>query len=143
MHDLAKYFPPETLLKMALHQGVAVEPVAQANPHLLHADVSAIVAQEKFGVEDKEILSAIANHTLGHPQMSDLSCVVYVADALEPNRGNSPELETMRKTVQENLYKGVQQTSDYSLRYLIEKRRPIHPRTIMTRNWALQRAKTT
>lgn len=143
MHDLAKYFPPETLLKMARHQGVDIEPVAEANPHLLHADVSAIVAQEKFGVRDEEILSAIANHTLGRPQMSALSCVVYVADTLEPNRGNSLDLETMRRTARENLYKGVQQTSDYSLRYLIEKRRPIHPRTIMTRNWAIQQTKKT
>jgi predicted HD superfamily hydrolase involved in NAD metabolism len=142
MHDLAKYFAPEKLLKMAKHKGIEIDPVLEANPHLLHADVSAIVAQEQFGVEDEEILSAIANHTLGRPQMSDLSCVIFVADALEPNRGDTSELNEMRETVYKNLHRGVQQTSDYSLRYLIEKRRLIHPRTIMTRNWALQVARS-
>ena len=62
-----------------------------ATPHLLHADVSAIVARDEFGVKDKEILEAVRNHTLGRPGMSHLSCIVFVADVLEPNRGDSPQ----------------------------------------------------
>lgn len=73
--------------------------------------------------------------------MSKLSCVVFVADVLEPNRGDSNRLAAMRLVAQENLYKCVQQTSDYSLEYLLSKQKIIHPRTILTRNWASEQAK--
>jgi len=141
MHDLAKFFPPKKLLKMATKAKIEVDEVCCSSPHLLHADISAVVAQQEFGVKNKKILAAIANHTLGTPGMSRLSCVVFVADALEPNRGDSAELNAMRATAKENLYKCVQQTSDYSLKYLVSQQKTIHPRTILTRNWALAKAK--
>jgi HD superfamily phosphohydrolase YqeK len=70
--------------------------------------------------------------------MSPLSCIVFVADALEPNRGDTPELEAMRRVSWQNLYRSVQQTCDYSLKYLLDRHKTIHPRAILTRNWALQ-----
>ncbi|ELR96475.1 bis(5'-nucleosyl)-tetraphosphatase (symmetrical) YqeK [Gloeocapsa sp. PCC 73106] len=143
MHDLAKFFPPDILLEIAQTHQITIDPICLVNPHLLHADVSAIVAQQEFGIEDPEILSAISNHTLGQVNMSDLACVVFVADALEPNRGQTPELEKMRQTSRENLYQGVVQTCDYSLKYLINSWRTIHPRTVMTRNWAMSLVKQT
>jgi predicted HD superfamily hydrolase involved in NAD metabolism len=138
MHDLAKFFKPHRLLEMAKQNGIEIDSICAANPHLLHADVSAIVAREEFGVTDEEILEAIRNHTLGRPNMSSLSCIVFVADALEPNRGDRPELEAMRQISWQNIYKSVQQTCDYSLKYLLDSHKIIHPRVISTRNWALQ-----
>ncbi|MBW4577734.1 MAG: bis(5'-nucleosyl)-tetraphosphatase (symmetrical) YqeK [Aphanothece sp. CMT-3BRIN-NPC111] len=140
MHDLAKYFKPKKLLQMAQAEGLELDLVDEANPHLLHADVSAIVARDQFGVKDEEVLQAIANHTLGRPGMSLLSCIIYIADTLEPGRGNTPELEKLRQISCQNLYKAVWLTCDYSLKYLIDTRCLIHPRTIRTRNWALELA---
>lgn len=137
LHDLAKYFRPKKLLQMATAEGIEIDEVLGANPHLLHADVSAIVARDEFGVTDLEILDAIRNHTLGRPNMSELSCVVFLSDSLEPGRGDKRELNELRKVSRENLYKAVWLTSDYSLKHLLEKRRLIHPRTIATRNWAM------
>ncbi|MEA5533898.1 bis(5'-nucleosyl)-tetraphosphatase (symmetrical) YqeK [Crocosphaera sp. XPORK-15E] len=141
MHDLAKFFPPVKLLEMAKKEMAEIDPVCGTNPHLLHADVSAMVARDTFNIQDEEILSAIRNHTLGNPQMSDLSCIVFVADALEPSRGHTLELEAMRQVSWQNLYKSVQQTCEYSLKYLIQTHRTIHPRAILTRNWALHLSK--
>ncbi len=141
MHDLAKFFPPKKLLKIAKREGIEIDPVFANYPHLLHANVSAVVAKQEFAVEESEILDAIINHTLGSPQMSKLSCVVFIADALEPSRGDTPELNAMRSMAEKNLYKSLQQTCDYSLRYLIDKQKIIHPRAILTRNWALTMSK--
>jgi predicted HD superfamily hydrolase involved in NAD metabolism len=137
MHDIAKYFKPNLLLQMAREEGLQVDPVCEATPHLLHADVSAIVARDKFGVQDEAVLKAIALHTLGHPGMSDLSCVVFIADTLEPSRGNTSELDALRKVSRQDLYKAVWLTCDYSLRFLLDSHCLIHPRTILTRNWAM------
>src|SRR6476646_8861616 len=83
MHDLAKYFKPQRLLEMAQAEGLEIDPVEAAHPHLLHAPVGAIVARDEFGVEDEEVLQAICDHTLGRPGMGLLSCVVFLADSLE------------------------------------------------------------
>ncbi|MCG5056565.1 MAG: bis(5'-nucleosyl)-tetraphosphatase (symmetrical) YqeK [Limnoraphis sp. WC205] len=96
MHDLAKYFQPQVLLKMAIAEGVELDEILESHPHLLHADISAVVAREEFGIEDQEVLEAIANHTLGQPQMSPLSCVVFLADTLEPGRGDTASLQALR-----------------------------------------------
>ncbi|MCC3425943.1 MAG: bis(5'-nucleosyl)-tetraphosphatase (symmetrical) YqeK [Microcoleus sp. PH2017_01_SCD_O_A] len=141
LHDLAKYFKPQMLLQMAQKEGLELDSVLEAHPHLLHADASAIVARDEFGVVDREILDAIANHTLGRPNMSQLSCTVFIADTIEPSRGNTAELEALRETSVQNLYAAVWQTSDHSLKYLLETRCYIHPRTVLTRNWALQMAR--
>jgi len=140
MHDLAKYFKPQKLLQMAHQAGLPLDPVEELHPHLLHADVSAIVAREQFAVQDEEVLQAIQNHTLGRPEMSLLSCIVFIADTLEPGRGNTPKLEELRQISYQDIYQAVWLTCDYSLKYLLDSRCLIHPRTIRTRNWALQQA---
>jgi predicted HD superfamily hydrolase involved in NAD metabolism len=142
LHDLAKYFKPQVLLQMAKAEGLELDSVLTAHPHLLHADASAIVARDEFGVVDREILEAIANHTLGRPNMSPLSCMVFIADTIEPSRGNTPELKALREASVQNLYAAVWKISDYSLKYLLETRCYIHPRTVLTRNWALQMSRS-
>ncbi|PMB39781.1 phosphohydrolase [Fischerella thermalis CCMEE 5330] len=142
MHDLAKYFPSKKLLQMAELAGLEIDEVMVASPHLLHADVSAIVARETFGVQDEEVLQAIANHTLGRPGMSPLSCIVFLADTLEPGRGDSAELQALRKTSFANLERAVWLTCDYTFKFLLESPSLIHPRAIATRNWFLQKSKT-
>jgi predicted HD superfamily hydrolase involved in NAD metabolism len=137
MHDLAKYFKPDLLLQMARAAKIEVDPICEATPHLLHADVSAIVARDKFGVEDEAVLDAIALHTLGRPGMSDLSCVVFIADTIEPSRGNTPQLEALRQVSRQDLHKALWLTGDYCLKFLLDSRCLIHPRTILTRNWAV------
>lgn len=138
MHDLAKYFKPQMLLEIARREGLLLDPVDELTPHLLHAEVGAIVARDQFGIQDPEILEAIANHTLGRPGMSALSCVVFLADSLEPGRGNTPTLNILRHTSRQNLPRAVWMSCDDSIKHLTASRRLIHPRVLLTRNWFLQ-----
>lgn len=142
MHDLAKYFKPAKLLEMARVEGLEIDPVMELHPHLLHADVSAIVARNTFEVQDEEVLQAIANHTLGRPEMTALSCIVFLADSIEPGRGDTPELKALRQMSYQNLPQAVWRTCDYSLKFLLETHCLIHPRTIATRNWFLNWVKS-
>ncbi|NJL46065.1 MAG: HD domain-containing protein [Leptolyngbyaceae cyanobacterium SM2_3_12] len=137
MHDLAKYFKAERLLAMAEAHHISLDPVDQSYPHLLHADVSAVVAQQEFGLDHPELLAAIANHTLGRPGMSPLSGIVFLADSLEPGRGDSAELNHLRQLSRQDWGHAVYQTCDYTFAHLMAKRQPIHPRAVLTRNWFL------
>jgi predicted HD superfamily hydrolase involved in NAD metabolism len=141
LHDLAKYFSPDRLLAMAQAEQLPIDPVFETEPRLLHADVSAIVARDIFQVETPEILDAVRNHTLGQPQMHPMSCVVFLADSLEPGRGDRDELNQIRKISASNLHKGVWLTCDRTLNQLVQNRKLIHPRMVMTRNWAMQMVK--
>jgi predicted HD superfamily hydrolase involved in NAD metabolism len=137
MHDLAKYFKPQRLLELARTEGLPIDEVDIAAPHLLHADVSAIVARDEFGITEPEILHAIADHTLGRPGMSAMSCIIFLADTLEAGRGDTPELQALRELSYRDLHQAVWRACDYSLQYLLSTRCLIHPRTIRTRNWAM------
>ncbi len=141
LHDLAKYFSPERLLTLAQAEGLEIDPVAIADPHLLHAEVSAIIARDEFEIRDPEVLDAIRHHTLGQPEMSPMSCVVFLADSLEPGRGDHGELNRIRKVSRTNLYQGVWQTCDRTLIHLLSHQKQIHPRVILTRNWAMEAGK--
>jgi predicted HD superfamily hydrolase involved in NAD metabolism len=138
MHDLAKYFKPQRLLSLAKAAKLHLDPVDEANPHLLHADVGALIAHEQFGVSDSDVLEAIANHTLGRPGMSRLSCIIYLADSLEPGRGDTAELQTLRQVSKTDLIRATWLACDHSIATLMQGRRMIHPRALLTRNWFLQ-----
>ncbi|GAA6621872.1 bis(5'-nucleosyl)-tetraphosphatase (symmetrical) YqeK [Scytonema sp. NUACC26] len=142
MYDLAKYYKPQKLLQMARAEGLDIDEVMAEDPHLLHADVSAILARDIFGVNDEEVLQAIANHTLGRPGMSQLSCIVFLSDSLEPGRGNTSELQALRKISVDNIARAVWLTCDYTLKVLLESSCLIHPRVITTRNWFFQQWKS-
>ena len=139
MHDLAKFFKPVRLLQMAQKEGLTLDSVDLSNPHLLHAEVGAIVARDQFGVFDPDTLQAIRDHTLGSPGMSALSCLVYLADGLELGRGDTPELEELRQLSRQDLDQAIWRLADYSLKHLLDARHLIHPRTVLTRNWFLQK----
>jgi len=86
LHDLARLYPPERLLAESEARGFEIAAAEREHPMLLHARLGAALAQELFGVVDREVLSAIEKHTNGADEMSSLDRVVYLADSLEPNR---------------------------------------------------------
>ena len=86
--------------------------------NLEHGPVAAEKIQELFGVTDTEIIEAIRNHTTGHPNMSKLDKVIYIADSLEPGR-DYPYVDELRKIMyvdlDECLYELMVHTRDYVL----------------------------
>ena len=84
LHDCAKCFTNEKLLEI-IKQNLNVEECELLNYKTLHAPVSAYIAENEFGVSDKEILSAIRWHTLGRLDMTDFEKIIFLADKIEPN----------------------------------------------------------
>lgn len=84
LHDCAKCFSNEKL-KQIIDENLQVEECEMLNYKTLHAPVSAYIAEKDFGVEDKEILSAIRWHTLGKVDMTTFEKIIFLADKIEPN----------------------------------------------------------
>ena len=137
LHDLAKCYPPENLLAIAQQHWPTLHPVEVNHPHLLHGPVGAIEAQRLFNIDQPSVLQAIQNHTLGQPEMDGLSCVIFLADSLEPGRGKSEKMQHLRDLCSKSLYRAVAKTCEYQLKKLMKRNLPIHPRMVDTRNWAI------
>ncbi len=86
LHDLARLYPAEQLLRECAERGLGIDAFERANPVVLHARLSAELARERFGVDDPDVLSAIRKHTLADAVMGPLDKVVFLADGLEPGR---------------------------------------------------------
>lgn len=80
LHDCAKYVSERDYAKYGF-----TPPKAMPQP-VIHSFLGALVAQADFGVTDKEVLDAIAYHTTGRPNMTELDKIVYVADKTEQTR---------------------------------------------------------
>ncbi len=67
---------------------------------LEHGKAAAKIIKEQFGVDDEEIINAIANHTVGRVGMSLLEKVIKLADLLEENRTyeDCPKIREYEKT---------------------------------------------
>ncbi len=97
LHDLAKCIPTDEKLKKAEKFNIEINSSEKANPDLLHGKLGAYYARTKYGIEDTDILSAITYHTTGHPGMSKLDKIIFIADFIEPNRKEITELKDIRK----------------------------------------------
>ena len=60
--------------------------------------------ERDFDVKDPDIINAVSFHTTGRAGMSTLEKVVYLADAIEPNRVY-PGVDELRREADEDLDK--------------------------------------
>ncbi|MCM1309023.1 MAG: bis(5'-nucleosyl)-tetraphosphatase (symmetrical) YqeK [Butyrivibrio sp.] len=118
LHDNAKYMSGEKLLEKALKHGIEASETERENPVLLHGKLGAYYAKHRYGVEDKEILSAIAFHTTGRPDMTLLEKIIFTADYIEPGRKKQPRLDELRRLAFEDIDLCVYYISEDTLTYL-------------------------
>ena len=121
LHDCAKQYDNETLLKKCRKYELPVTEAEVKNPSLLHAKVGAYLAEHKYDVSDPAILSAIRFHTTGKPDMTLLEKILYVADYIEPRRFKAPNLEKIRGLAFQDLDEAVYEIMSDTLDYLNER----------------------
>lgn len=117
LHDLARLHSASALLAECERRGIAVDAFARRHPVVLHAPLGAAYAREFFDIDDPQILSAIEKHTVGALEMSELDCIVYLADGLEPGRA-FPEREALWNLALRDLRAATIETMRNSVAYL-------------------------
>lgn len=99
LHDCAKCFRDEDTMKII--SKLNLDKNEYCNEKVLHAPVSAYVAQNDFGIEDEEILSSIRWHTLGKRNMTDFEKIIFLADKIEANTRDLDFRETVLRFLEE------------------------------------------
>lgn len=134
LHDCAREFRNEDMVKEAEKRGIAIGEVERSMPLLLHADIGAVRVRELYGVEDAAISQAIARHTVGGPAMTVLDKIIWYADMIEPGR-DFPGVDELRElggtaSLDAMMLAGL----SHSIVFVVEKGHLIHPATVLARN---------
>jgi len=123
LHDALKDADNRTL-KRFLGKGDRKLPAA-----VLHGPAAAAALRGE-GVEDEELLRAIAFHSLGHPDFGRTGKILYAADFLEPGRENDRVWrKKLRARMPGKLDPVVQEIVRARIEYLLRKGRSIRPET--------------
>lgn len=129
LHDCAKCIPTEQKLSLCKQYGIAVSALEKRNPSLLHAKLGAVLAKEKYGETDIDVLNAIENHTTGRKNMSVLEKIVFIADYIEPNRSKAQNLTLIRKLAFSDIDAALVKILEDTLKYLEGTGMEIDPNT--------------
>lgn len=148
LHDCAKCIEFKKQLKICEKNHTALsETEREKDSRLIHAKAGSVLAKEKYGVRDDDILNAISYHTTGRPGMSPLEKIIYIADFIEPGRsaGHRASLEyaetlkIVRKMAYVNLDEALCRLLGDILAYLKEEGGTVDPMTQKTYEYYVQK----
>jgi predicted HD superfamily hydrolase involved in NAD metabolism len=87
-HDLCKELPLGEQRELAAKSPYFGGRAGLLSPELLHGPAAAYLLARDFDFAETDILEAVAYHTVGRPDMSELDIIVYCADKIEPGRAH-------------------------------------------------------
>lgn len=137
LHDCTKKLDMAQQLALCEKYGIMLDELEQKALKLLHSKTGAAIARDVFGVEDA-VYDAILYHTTGKPDMTRLEKIIYLADYIEPTR-DFPGVDALRKTVYEDLDKGLLMGLTMTIQEMEEMGNPVHHLTRDARDYLLKR----
>lgn len=133
LHDCAKNLNDDETKKYCAVNGIELNEIEQKQVFLMHGAVGAIIAKEKYGVDDEIILNAIRYHSTGYSKMNMMDKIIFLADYIEPGRTHC-EVDEARNLAYEDIDKALICAFDNIIKYVIKQKGLIHPFTIEARN---------
>ena len=117
LHDAAKELPKEELLQILRENAIIAGDAENSPPPVWHGVAASILAQTRWGVEDKEVLDAIRYHTTGRPGMTKLDKIIFLSDMISAER-SYPEVEELRRLARQDLDTAVTVALRYNLEWM-------------------------
>lgn len=136
LHDCAKNYSRDDMFSLCAKYRIHLDDVMKSSTGLIHGLLGAEIAMREYDVDDPDIYDAIYYHTIGKPNMSLLTQIIYIADGIEKNR-HYDGVDRIRALAYENLDKALILQIDYTIKSVISKGGLLHTNTIDTRNYYL------
>lgn len=135
LHDWDKVLTPRQLISRAERMGVDLGVSLDRVTQLLHGIVAAEELKGKYPELPAEVFPAIARHTTGAVDMSDVDMVVFIADGIEPLRPALPGIVEARRHVGKvSLFELYYECYTGGLIYVLETGRFLYPQALETYN---------
>ena len=132
LHDAGKGLSNEKMISYAARRRLRIPDkrlLMRHNPSLLHSYIGSDIARRRFGVRDRDILEAIALHTLGGATMSALAKIIYLSDVIAPDRSYRG-IKKIRTLSMQDLDGALQLAMASKLRHIVESREWIAPQAV-------------
>ena len=136
IHDCAKCFSNEDL-KASICDCADLCDGELINPKTYHAPAGAILAKEKLGICDDEILSATRWHTLGKVKMSDFEKIIFIADKIEKRTRPLEHRKPIEKALEKGLDEALLACYASTIKSLVDRNLKICFQTIEIYNYLL------
>lgn len=129
-HDCAKCgYTAREMIRICEENGVPIDRNERAIPQILHAPAGAALARSLYGVTDPEVLEAIRWHTTGRAGLTKLEKIVFLADAIEPNRKPYPGIETIRTLARNDIDRAICESAKDTQAYVASRSMALNPKT--------------
>lgn len=132
-HDMYRGVPVDVLNYYVKHLDLD-EKRYKDNANLAHGKIAAIVIQRDFDEKDQDIINAVSYHTTGRPEMSLLEKIIYIADAVEPNR-SYPGVQNLRQILEEDLDRAVLQSLTNTINYVRSEKKFLDEDTVLAQEY--------
>ena len=132
-HDMYRGVPVDVLNYYVKHLNLD-EKRYKDNANLAHGKIAAFVIQRDFDEKDQDIINAVSYHTTGRPEMSLLEKIIYIADAVEPNR-SYPGVQSLRQTLEYDLDKAVLQSLTNTINYVRSEKKFLDEDTVLAKEY--------
>ena len=130
LHDISVIMSPQEMYETALKRNLPLDPAEEKYHVLLHQRMSRIIAQERFGVEDEEILSALECHTTLKKNAGTYDQVLFISDKISwDQEGHPPYYDQLKRMSAKSL----DEACCYYIRCQLE-----HGLLLMTHRWLLE-----
>lgn len=132
LHDCAKELPMQEQYALAQRAKGSLLPT-DIDP-IVHAPAGSVLAREKYGVEDDQVLEAIRLHTTGESVMSLLDKILFLADMVEPGRHFEGVQQIRQAALNarnlEELDMAMMLAFRHNLCYIDTNHQPLHPASL-------------
>lgn len=136
MHDYAKEMDRDEMRQLA--KDFWPDPsIDQANVGIWHGFAAAQLMKEQMNCQDETLLTAVAAHTTGWPEMSQLAKILYLADYTEAGR-DFKGVNKVRKLAIKNLDQACLLKLRQTVNHLMKKQVYIFPLQINVYNSWIQ-----
>lgn len=137
-HDFFRGVPEKSLNVYVREFGL--DPVFLDNANLAHSKIAALIMEREYHIKDQDILNAVRFHTTGRANMSKLEKIIYLADAIEPNR-SYPGIEEIRELAYQKLAEACLAALTHSIEYISCRGLYLDQDTVMARDNLLRKEK--
>lgn len=125
-HDMFRSKPARELDMYVKNFGLPEKLLGNVN--LSHGKVAAEMMKREYHIDDDDMINAVSFHTTGRKGMSVLEKIIFLADAIEPER-NYPGVEEMRKIAYVDLDRACISSLERTVKYVGDKGEYLDPDT--------------
>jgi len=141
LHDCGKGISIEEQINECMKHDIHITDKDMEFPGLIHTKLGAYLAEREYEVKNGNILSAILCHPTGRPNMTMLEKIVYLADYIEPNRGDNWWTNDVRSVAFIDIDYAVYKCTELKIFSLNEKGKKVNSDALKTLDFYKAKAK--